>query len=45
MQEGPAKDLSFRLRFANYRSNGAYSGYSSDVYDTRLIVEYPLSIL
>ncbi|MDR6958957.1 imipenem/basic amino acid-specific outer membrane pore [Pseudomonas brassicacearum] len=45
LQEGPAKDLSFRVRFANYRSNGAYSGYSSDVYDTRVIVEYPLSIL
>ncbi|MBT9572721.1 OprD family porin [Pseudomonas umsongensis] len=45
VQEGPAKDLSFRARFANYRSNGAYSGYSSDVYDTRLIIEYPLSIL
>ncbi|AWY40925.1 outer membrane porin, OprD family [Pseudomonas putida] len=45
IQEGPAKDLSFRARFANYRSNGAYSGYSSDVYDTRLIIEYPLSIL
>ncbi|WP_130905894.1 MULTISPECIES: OprD family porin [unclassified Pseudomonas] len=45
VQEGPAKDLSFRARFANYRSNGAYSGYSPDVYDTRLIIEYPLSIL
>lgn len=45
IQEGPAKDLSFRARFANYRSNGAYSGYSPDVYDTRLIIEYPLSIL
>ncbi|TPG86311.1 OprD family porin [Pseudomonas mandelii] len=45
IQEGPAKDLSFRARFANYRSNGAYSGYASDNYDTRLIIEYPLSIL
>ncbi|MBV4462016.1 imipenem/basic amino acid-specific outer membrane pore [Pseudomonas sp. F-14 TE3623] len=45
MQEGPAKDLSFRVRFANYRSNGAYSGYASDNYDTRVIIEYPLSIL
>ncbi|MBV6825246.1 OprD family porin [Pseudomonas sp. PD9R] len=45
VQEGPAKDLSFRLRFANYRSNEAYSNYSSDLYDTRVIVEYPLSIL
>ncbi|MGE8068622.1 OprD family porin [Pseudomonas sp. NPDC089569] len=45
VQEGPAKDLSFRVRYANYRSNEAYSGYSPDLYDTRLIIEYPLSIL
>ncbi|TDK52568.1 OprD family porin [Pseudomonas moraviensis] len=45
VQEGPAKDLSFRLRYAMYRSNGAYSGYSSDNNDTRLIIEYPLNIL
>ena len=45
LQEGPAKDLSFRVRFANYRANGAYQNYSSDNYDTRLIIEYPLSIL
>ncbi|NUU34944.1 OprD family porin [Pseudomonas sp. C2B4] len=45
VQEGPAKDLSFRARFANYRANGAYSGYSRDNYDTRLIIEYPLNIL
>lgn len=45
LQEGPAKDLSLRLRYAAYRSNGAYSGYSSDNNDLRLIVEYPLSIL
>jgi imipenem/basic amino acid-specific outer membrane pore len=44
VQEGPAKDLSFRVRYANYRSNAAYSGYSPDLYDTRLIVEYPLNI-
>ncbi|MDI1329675.1 OprD family porin [Pseudomonas sp.] len=45
VQEGPVKDLSFRVRFANYRANGAYQNYSNDNYDTRLIVEYPLSIL
>ncbi|VVN74797.1 Porin D [Pseudomonas fluorescens] len=43
MQNGPAKDLSFRLRSAWYRSNTAYSG--GDNNDLRLIVEYPLSIL
>ncbi|MNP70624.1 Porin D precursor [compost metagenome] len=45
VQEGPVKDLSFRARFANYRANGAYAGYSRDNYDTRLIIEYPLNIL
>ncbi|TBN38273.1 OprD family porin [Pseudomonas sp. BGI-2] len=45
VQEGPAKDLSFRARFANYRANGAYQNYSRDNYDTRLIIEYPLNIL
>ena len=45
IQEGAAKDLSFRLRYANYHSNGAYSDYAPDLYDTRVIVEYPLDIL
>lgn len=50
IQEGPAKDLSFRLRNAVYRSNNAYvdSGQGSaytDLNDTRFIVEYPLSIM
>ncbi|MGH8384436.1 MAG: OprD family porin [Pseudomonas sp.] len=45
VQEGPAKDLSFRARFANYRANGAYQSYARDNYDTRLIIEYPLNIL
>jgi imipenem/basic amino acid-specific outer membrane pore len=46
VQDGPAKDLSFRLRFAVYRANDVYSDiYVKDNNDTRLIVEYPLSIL
>ncbi|WP_025126792.1 OprD family porin [Pseudomonas sp. PH1b] len=46
MQEGPAKDLSFRLRSAVYRANGAYNAdYTADNNDVRIIVEYPLSIL
>ncbi|AMB85978.1 porin [Pseudomonas agarici] len=45
MQEGPAKNLSFRLRSAVYRSNGAYNNYSADNNDVRVIIEYPLSIL
>ena len=46
VQEGPAKDLSFRVRYAVYRANTAYENeYASDNNDLRLIVEYPLSIL
>ncbi|HAB03023.1 MAG TPA: outer membrane porin, OprD family [Pseudomonas sp.] len=45
LQEGPAKDLSFRVRQATYRSSdGVYYG-SSSLDELRLIVEYPLSIL
>jgi imipenem/basic amino acid-specific outer membrane pore len=42
IQEGAAKDLSFRIRNAFYRAN---SSYGADVNDVRLIVEYPLSVL
>lgn len=40
IQEGAAKDLSFRIRNAFYRDND-----QGDVNDFRLIVEYPLSVL
>ena len=42
LQEGAAKDLSFRLRSAIYRTT---SNYGRDVNDFRLIAEYPLNIL
>lgn len=42
IQEGAAKDLSFRIRNAFYRADNDYTG---DVNDFRLIVEYPLSVL
>jgi imipenem/basic amino acid-specific outer membrane pore len=46
VQEGAAKDLSFRLRQSSYRANSSYNdAYENDLFDTRLIVEYPLSIL
>jgi len=41
-QDGPAKDLSLRVRQAFYQ---ATNGLDNDLSDTRLIVEYPLSIL
>ena len=42
LQEGAAKDLSFRLRSAIYRTT---SNNGRDVNDFRLIAEYPLNIL
>ncbi|WP_417696048.1 OprD family porin [Pseudomonas sp.] len=45
MQSGPAKDLSFRIRSAFYRSNDAVDPSRNDNNDFRFIVEYPLSIL
>jgi imipenem/basic amino acid-specific outer membrane pore len=47
IQEGAAKDLSFRVRHAIWRANDAYNAQydSADVNDTRLIVEYPLDVL
>ncbi|WP_172146717.1 MULTISPECIES: OprD family porin [Pseudomonas] len=46
IQEGAAKDLSFRIRSAIWRANSAMNEhYSADVNDFRLIVEYPLSVL
>lgn len=44
VQDGAAKDLSFRVRHATVRSDVAF-GSSNDLEDVRLIVEYPLSIL
>ncbi|MFB4390991.1 MULTISPECIES: OprD family porin [unclassified Pseudomonas] len=45
IQEGPAKNLSMRVRQATYRSSdGVYYG-SDSIDELRLIVEYPLSIL
>ncbi|MBU3058075.1 OprD family porin [Pseudomonas indica] len=42
IQEGAAKDLSFRVRNAIYRANDSYD---ADINDFRLIVEYPLEVL
>ena len=42
IQEGAAKDLSFRIRNAFYRADNELD---SDINDFRLIVEYPLSVL
>lgn len=44
IQEGAAKDLSFRVRQATVRSDQSF-GSGNDLDDYRLIVEYPLSIL
>ncbi|MBK5437640.1 OprD family porin [Pseudomonas sp. TH32] len=44
VQSGPAKNLAFRLRQA-YHTGSSESGSGGDVNDTRLIVNYPFSIL
>lgn len=41
VQNGPAKDLSIRVRYAIYRS----SGFAEDINDLRIITEYPWDIL
>tara|TARA_R110000868_G_scaffold8_3_gene77 strand:+ start:3221 stop:4534 length:1314 start_codon:yes stop_codon:yes gene_type:complete len=46
IQDGAAKDLSFRVRSSIWRANSVMNEeYSADVNDLRLIVEYPLSVL
>ena len=46
IQEGPAKDLSFRLRSAIWRANSVQNAeYGADNNDFRLIIDYPLSVL
>jgi imipenem/basic amino acid-specific outer membrane pore len=46
IQEGAAKDLSFRVRHAIWRANDAYNAYNgADNNDFRLIVDYPLDVL
>lgn len=46
IQEGAAKDLSFRVRSAVWRANDVQNDeYGADNNDLRLIVEYPLSVL
>ena len=43
VQDGAAKDLSFRVRQATYRADEGFEGGKLD--EVRLIVEYPLSVL
>ena len=46
IQEGPAKDLSFRVRHSINRANSVENTANyNDFNDTRLIIDYPLSIL
>jgi len=43
IQDGAAKDLSFRVRQATYRADQGFEGGKLD--EVRLIVEYPLEVL
>ncbi len=45
VQSGPAKDLAFKARNSIYRNSNNDSGYSDDLNEWRLFIEYPLSIL
>ncbi|MNL75805.1 Porin D precursor [compost metagenome] len=47
VQDGPAKDLSFKLRQATYRGNAAINDSNSgaDNDEVRIITSYPLNIL
>lgn len=46
IQEGAAKDLSFRVRHAVHRANTVENDANyTDLNDTRLIIEYPLDII
>lgn len=47
VQDGPAKDLSFKIRQATYRGNAAINGSNSgsDNDEVRIITSYPLNIL
>lgn len=46
IQEGAAKDLSFRVRQATWRGNSDYAGdETSGIDEIRIITEYPLDIL
>ncbi|SDG70377.1 imipenem/basic amino acid-specific outer membrane pore [Pseudomonas benzenivorans] len=46
VQEGPAKDLSVRLRHATWRANSvANAALGDDIDEFRIITEYPLDIL
>lgn len=48
IQEGAAKDLSFRIRQATWRSNESYNnteGEATGLDEIRIITEYPLDIL
>jgi imipenem/basic amino acid-specific outer membrane pore len=46
VQEGPAKDLSVRLRHSTWRANSdANSALGTDLDEFRIITEYPLDIL
>ncbi|WP_437881097.1 OprD family outer membrane porin [Pseudomonas sp. LRF_L74] len=45
IQNGPAKDLSFKLRNSIYRNSNNDAAYSEDLNEWRVFVEYPLSIL
>ncbi|MBT8769328.1 OprD family porin [Metapseudomonas boanensis] len=44
VQEGSAKDLAVRARWANHRGSNGYNAVDNDVDELRLIVDYPIEV-
>ncbi len=44
VQQGPAKDLSVRARWAQHRGGNGYSAVDEDIDELRLIVDYPIEV-
>ncbi|UCO98397.1 OprD family porin [Metapseudomonas lalkuanensis] len=44
VQQGPAKDLALRARWANHRGGDGYSAVDNDIDELRLIVDYPIEV-
>ena len=44
VQQGPARNLAVRLRWATHRGGNGYSAVDSDVDEYRVIIDYPFNI-
>lgn len=44
VQQGPAKNLAVRARWANHRGGNGYNAMDQDIDELRLIVDYPIEV-